>query len=195
MNGFIGIVVSTLIALGCAALVFCCAPNSITSPMPVVPVRQESGFYQDACVYREIHPQLELSIEGVADSGPSCPLCHYVLEITNKTGYEGTKAYEVRAWLVKNEPSFVLDGQTIPTLKLHGFISDLKPISLGTVRNSARFALQAMCPECLGQERFITVLIEYKDCTGTHLYQARCDLGSLQGAITRQSHQPGGGCD
>jgi|GEM_PF-5591843 len=187
-NGIWWIVLSVVLAGAFAVVgVFVSQPPVAIASPPV---------FEDACVYSVVHPQIEVSLDRVIGQSVNCStMCDYLFRVSNKTAREGTKAYQVRAWLVKDRQPFVLNGQVLQEMVLHGFAEELGPVYYPMIQTEKHFVISGLCPECVGRDRYITIVIEYQDCSGTRLYEYQCDLASQSIMEARQSQQYVGGCN
>ena len=193
MKGVIWTLVSiAIVACVAMASMYCYVPTqaSIAQPSSIAPVSNQS--YQDACVVSVTHPELRVELAKVEKQASGCSLCQYWFRIWNQTSAVGTKAYETRILVVKApEKQIVLNGKVVQKLKLQGFVTELSPIKYPVLNDEEYFIVEGVCPDCLapGQE-YLTLIIEYYECSGVRRFQVKCDLRSQSVKVLRQNFEP-----
>ncbi len=198
----IGTIIMVLIGVSVLAACLLCQPyyqtcdygrESISAQSQIQPYQS----YQDACVTQVTHPDIQLEISKVESQGSGCDLCYYWFRVWNRTGNVGTKAYDMRIWLVEKPDQIVrLDGKEIQMLKLHGFITELKPVNYHVVKHEEHFLVQAKCPACLSNwEKHQNFIVEYYDCDGVTRRHFNFNFASKQVEIKQSSYEAIGNCN
>jgi len=152
-------------------------------------------IYQDACVVEVTHPELQVELYRIETPSPGCSNCRYWFRIWNQTAAVGTKAYQTRILVVPHNQGIRLDSRTIEPLKLQGFITELPPIEYPVLHDQDYFVVEGLCPGCLfGDQAFIKLVIEYRECAGIRRFSCICDLRSQKVTVLNASFEATGDC-
>ena len=198
MKGIFWIVLSAALVICATALSFSCfGPTPQLQSVRTTTSSISANQYQDACVTNVVHPELRVELFKTEKQGPDCSICQYWFRIWNQTSAIGTKAYKTQILISRSsEPEIVLNGKVIQRLKLDGFITELKPIQYGVIRDQEYFVVEAQCVDCLSPSQAeITLIVEYYECSGIRRFQLSCDLRAKAVSVVNQSFESvAGGC-
>ena len=166
-------------------------PDAFNAKSSEITDEYSNLLYQDACVVEVTHPELQVALIEIDAPRNGCVNCRYWFRIWNQTAAVGTKAYKTSVYIVPLDHGVELNGRNIETMKLQGYVTELKTLQYPVIRNEDFFVIENLCPECLFPDQaLIKVVIQYYECSGVRRYECVVNLQSLEVTILNETYEP-----